>query len=318
MNTLQLRVTSVTYEAEGINSYELRAIDDAGLPSFAAGAHIDVWLPGDLVRSYSLINPQDECDRYVIAVSKDANSRGASRFMHESLRVGTVLTAAPPRNNFPMNERCESAVFVAGGIGITPILAMLRRCGKLNIRWTLYYCARTKEHAAFIPEIHSLATQGGNSVHLNFDQEPGGKILDIGGVLADISSDTHIYCCGPLPMLRAFEGATRGRRAETVHVEYFSARQPVAAVGGFTVELSRAKKNFFVPAGKTILDVLLEAGIDAPYSCREGVCSTCETRVLEGEPDHRDVVLSPVEHASNRSMMICCSGSKTKKLVLDL
>jgi vanillate O-demethylase ferredoxin subunit len=310
--TLEVRVASRRALADGIVAVELRAVGDP-LPAFTAGAHIDLYLPG-MVRSYSLVNPQEERDRYVIAVNRDAASRGGSRYVHEQLGAGAGLRIGPPANNFPLTEAAEHSLLIAGGIGITPLWCMVQRLSALGRSWQLVYCARSRRQAAFVDELASL----GSRVRFNFDGEPGGTLLDLRAEVAHAPAHTHLYCCGPLPMLEAFEAATSGWPAPQVHLEYFSAARPKAAEGGFTVVLARSGLSFYVPQGKTIIDALLDNGFDAPYSCLEGVCGTCETRVLEGVPDHRDLVLSKEERAANRTMMICCSGSKTDKLVLDL
>lgn len=312
----QLKVRSIVEEAEGIHSLELVAAGGGELGAFTAGAHIDVHLPGGLSRSYSLINSQHERRRYVIAVSKDPKSRGGSRFIHESLRVGQVLECSLPRNNFELHEDAERSLFIAGGIGITPILGMIRRLGELNRPYQLHYCARRRTVAAFADEIAALADS--RQVRLNFDQEPGGTQLDISAVVAAAAPQTHLYCCGPVPMLDAFEKATASRDPRFVHVESFTGRHEAALEGGFMVKLARSGRELRIPPGKTILQVFLDAGIDVPYSCMEGACGSCEVRVLEGTPDHRDAVLSREEQASNRSMMVCCSGALGERLVLDL
>ena len=309
--SLQVRVKSATWEAPGVVSFELRALDSGELPAFTAGAHIDLSLPNGLIRSYSLINAQTERHRYVIAVQKDRASRGGSKWVHDSLRPGDVLTINGPRNNFALDEAAEHSVFIAGGIGITPILSMTARLSSLRRGWELIYCARTRAGAAFVDRL------AGN-VRLHFDEEAGGTMLDIAAVAGAAPANSHLYCCGPLPMLAAFEAATAGLPRQRVHVEYFSAKDAPAVSGGFTVILAKSGREIVVPAGKTILETLLEAGIDIPYSCMEGVCGTCETEVLEGIPDHRDLVLSDAERAANKTMMICCSGAKSDRLVLGL
>jgi tetrachlorobenzoquinone reductase len=309
--TFQVRIKSATWEAPGIVSYELRPAQGGELPPFTAGAHVDLSLPGGLIRSYSLVNPQSERHRYVIAVQKDRASRGGSRWVHENFRVGDVLTINGPRNNFPVEEAAENSIFIAGGIGITPIMSMIERLSSLGRRWELVYCARTRAAAAFVDALKG-------DVRFNFDQEPGGTMLDIAALVRAAPAGAHLYCCGPLPMLAAFEAATAGLPRELVHVEYFTAKEPPAMSGGFKVVLARSGRELVVAPGKTILDTLLDAGIDVPYSCTEGICGTCETRVLEGVPDHRDLILTEEEHAAGQSMMICCSGAKSEKLVLDL
>jgi vanillate O-demethylase ferredoxin subunit len=317
--TMQVRVKSITWEADGILSFDLRPMPPRReLPPFTAGAHVDVHLANGLIRSYSLLNAQDERHRYVIGVNRDAASRGGSRFLHESVKAGDALTLAVPRNNFALDEQAPWSVFIAGGIGITPLSSMIARLQALGRPWRLHYAARTRQNAAFVDALQALRDRGGGEVHFSFDREPGGRMLDIPGIVAALPSDAHIYCCGPLPMLDAFESATRHVPAERVHVEYFAAREAAANAGGYTVELARSRRTVVIQPGHTLLDSLEEAGVDAAYSCREGVCGTCEVRVIDGIPDHRDLVLSAADKARNDRMMICCSGAKSPRLVIDL
>jgi ferredoxin-NADP reductase len=312
--TLKLRIKRATWEAQNIVSYDLRPLEGQELPAFSAGAHIDLTLPNGLIRSYSLINPQAERHRYVIAVQKDRASRGGSRWLHENVRPGDVLTVNGPRNNFALNEAAAKSVLIAGGIGITPIVCMVERLESLKKDWQLIYCARKRGEAAFVEDLAAF----GDRVRFNFDEEPGGSMLDVAGAVRAAPAEAHLYCCGPLPMLQAFEAATTELPRGRVHVEYFSAPEPPAVQGGFKVVLARSGREFVVPPGKTILDTLLDAGLDVAYSCMEGVCGTCETKVLEGTPDHRDLILTEEEQAAGKVMMICCSGSKSERLVLDL
>ena len=317
-DSMQLRLRSITYEAASIISFELRSPNDSELPPFTAGAHIDIQLPGGLIRSYSLVNPQEERYRYVIAVNRDAASRGGSRFMHENLKVGAMLAVSAPRNNFRLVEDAPTSVFIAGGVGITPILCMIERLAVLKRPWTLYYSARSRQTAAYLDRLHVLRSTNAGNVHLNFDQGSVSNMLNLASVVDNVKSDAHLYCCGPIPMLEAFERACDKLPSPEVHVEYFAAKEAPFAQGGFVVELARSGRVIPIARGMTILDALLEAGVDAPYSCMEGVCATCEIKVLAGIPDHKDLVLTKEEQASNQVMMICCSGSKTEKLVLDL
>ena len=304
-------VKSATFEAPSILSYELRAPSGSELPPFTAGSHIDLKLGNGLIRSYSLINPQSERHRYVIAVQRDRASRGGSEWIHANLRPGDFIDVVGVRNNFPLCEAADHSIFIAGGIGITPFLSMTQRLADIGRRWDLYYCARTRSGAAFVDALSGHAM-------LNFDGEPGGRMLDIGALVRSAPVSAHLYCCGPLPMLSTFEAATANVPSERVHVEYFTAREPAAVQGGFTVVLSKSAKEIVVRPGKTILEALLDAGVDVPFSCTDGVCGTCETRVLEGVPDHRDLILTKEERAASRTMMVCCSGSKSDRLVLDI
>lgn len=315
---MQVRIKQIGYEAEGINSYELVALAGGDLAPFTAGSHVDLHLSNGMIRSYSLVNDPSERHRYVIAVNKDVASRGGSVFVHDMLRAGDVLAISGPRNNFDLEENAAHSVLIAGGIGITPLLSMIRRLEALDRSWELFYAARTRLSAAFLDELHGLGSRHRDNLHVNFDHEPSGRMFDLPDIVSSARRDAHLYCCGPVPMLEAFEAAARGRPAETVHVEYFKAREKPALEGGFEVKLARSNRTIKVEAGQTILNALLDAGIAANYACTEGVCGTCETRVLEGLPDHRDLFLGKEEQAANKTMMICCSGSKSGTLVLDM
>lgn len=309
-----VRVQAMRFEAKGILSVELVALDDATLPPFEAGSHIDLHLANGIVRSYSLLNSPTERHRYVVGVLNDRNSRGGSRYVHEQLRVGSSLTISVPRNNFPLAESAKHSVLIAGGIGITPISCMLNHLRSQDKSAELLYCARSRAEAAFST---TLLQQAGVSGH--FDDEQGAP-PDLRAYLASKPKDAHFYCCGPTPMLNAFEAICAELGLPNVHIERFAAAENVTAVQSdeYVAELARSKKIILVPAGKSLLDALLDAGLDIEHSCREGVCGSCETKVLEGEPEHRDGVLSKSERASNKMMMVCVSGCKGKRLVLDL
>ncbi|UGY13307.1 PDR/VanB family oxidoreductase [Bradyrhizobium septentrionale] len=316
--TQDVLVKRIGYEAERINSYELIARAGGGLAPFTAGSHIDLHLPNGMIRSYSLVNDQRERQRYVIAVNRDGESRGGSNFVHDCIKAGDILRVSRPRNNFALHEEAEHSILIAGGIGITPLLSMIRRLEALGRRWELFYAARSRAAAAFLDEFTALRPDVHLNMHVDFDDERSGRVFDIPAIVRNAPARAHLYCCGPVPMLEAFEAATADRPAGHVHVEYFQAREAPAAEGGFDVRLARSNRTIAVEVGKTILDALLDAGMAVNYACAEGVCGTCETRVLEGIPDHRDQFLSEDEQAANKSIMICCSGAKSRTLVLDL
>lgn len=314
---LQVRLHAVRWEAEGILSFEFRRPDGRDLPTFAAGAHVDLCLPGGLSRSYSLLNAPTESNHYVVAVALDPAGRG-SRQMHEALPVGTVMALSMPRNHFPLDESAPHSVLIAGGIGITPIWAMMQRLTLLRASCEVHYAARTRDVAAFVPQLESLARRTGTPLSLYFDHEPGGQPLDLRAIAAVAAPDAHLYCCGPKPMLAAFEVACAQRNPATVHLEYFASRASAASEGGYRVHLARSQRCLFVPPGRTLLDALLDAGVDLPHSCMQGTCGACETRVLDGVPDHRDAILTEAERRAGRTMMPCCSGAKSAELVLEL
>jgi ferredoxin-NADP reductase len=314
---MQVMVHAVRYEADGVFSYEMRTLDQSSMPAFTAGAHIDLALPNGLSRSYSLINHPDERDRYVIAVNKDQNGRGGSKYICDNIHPGAVLDITPPSNMFELADIAPLSVFIGGGIGITPLLCMIRRMEQLKRDWRLFYAARTRKRAPFLGEFAKLNHALPGRVTITFDHEPGNQMLDIAAIVRGQPTGTHFYCCGPGGMLEAFEDATQMLPPECIHSECFSS-DVAKAQGGYEIILARSKKAFWVGSGQTILSTLLENGIDVPRSCLEGVCGTCETVVLEGAPDHRDKVLSARERASNTKMMICCSGCVGERLVLDI
>lgn len=314
---LDLRLHAIRYEARDIVSLEWRSADRDLLPPFSAGAHVDFQLGESLTRSYSLVNPQNERHRYVVAVKYDPASRGGSRFVHEQLRVGTVLRATPPRNHFQLQEDAPHSVLFAGGIGITPLWAMVQRLDHLGRSWDLHYSARSPDHAAFLDEILALERNGRGRVRCHFDTD---RPVVVSDAVAGIAPDHHVYCCGPASLLDDFERACAARDPATVHLERFAPAQPPVAAdaAGCSVILARSRRTILVASDQTILDALLEAGLDVPHACKQGICGSCETGVVDGMPDHRDSVLSAAERASNKTMMICCSRARSGSLVLDL
>ncbi|MGT2477525.1 PDR/VanB family oxidoreductase [Paraburkholderia terrae] len=313
---MRVRLTQIRLEANAIASFELRPITtDQPLPAFTAGAHVDVHMPGDRVRSYSLVNDQEERDRYLIAVQHETTGRGGSAWLHTVPRVGMELEIGMPVNDFPLNEAAEDSVFIAGGIGITPILSMIRRLERLGRRWRLYYAARAREHAAFVEPLATLNND--TRVRLFFGSTPDTQ-MSIQAAVEDAPRDAHFYCCGPRGMLDAFLDATSARPSEQVHFERFGAATEAATTGGFEIELAKSGRRMRVEAGKTMLDVLVENGVPVQYACSAGVCGTCKTAVLGGVPDHRDEYLTDDEKRSNKVVMVCCSGSQTESLCLDL
>jgi ferredoxin-NADP reductase len=310
--TITVRLSAIEYAARDTNLYTFTPIAGGALPDAEAGAHIGLMLPGGLERQYSLVHAGPVPMRYVVGVKRDAASRGGSQYLHDTMKVGDRLEIAPPRNNFPLNSDAEHTVLIAGGIGVTPIYCMVQQLERRGASFELHYACRAREDAAFIDQL-----AGRSNVHLHFDDENGGAVMDIASAVRAASPEAHLYCCGPTPMLAAFEAACAGRPAEQVHVEYFTQKYEAAEDGGYTVVLARSQKEFLIPPGKSILHVLQDAGIDVASSCEEGVCGACETAVLSGTPDHRDAILSDQERAANDTMFICCSGSKSERLVLD-
>jgi ferredoxin-NADP reductase len=312
---IEVRLTDIRFAAQDTNLYEFRRSDGAPLPAYEPGAHVDLHLPNGMVRQYSLIVPQARPESYVFGIKRDAASRGGSRYIHDELHVGAKLDISPPRNNFALVEDADHVILIAGGIGITPIWCMVQRLAALGRSWKLYYSARSRADMAFLAALDRYEAK---HRHLHFDDEAGGKFLDLGAIVGEAAKDAHLYCCGPDPMLKAFEAATKDWPRAQVHVEYFTPKAEPATTGGFWVELARSKEEYFIPPGKTILQVLYDAGVDVDYSCELGICGACETRVISGIPEHRDSVLSEEDQASNTKVMICCAGCKSERLVLDM
>jgi len=315
--TLSLRLTGIRYAARAIHLLEFRRPTAGGepLPAFTPGAHLDLHLAEGLVRQYSLVNPPEERDRYVVAVKRDPASRGGSAHVHERLHVGTLVRIGGPRNHFELARDDAPSVFIAGGIGITPIACMVDGLRRRGRPWQLHYSVREREDAAFLDQLQG--GQGG-SMALHVDAERGGAVLDVAAIVAAAPAGAHLYCCGPGPMLDAFERATQDRPPAQVHVERFAPLAPSATGGGYTVRLAASKRDIRLAAGQTILEALRDVGVQVQASCEQGICGTCETRVLGGRPDHRDSLLSDDERRSNQVMMVCCSGSLDELLVLDL
>jgi len=310
---IDVRVTAIRYAARDTHLYEFTRLDGQPLPAYEPGAHIDLHLPNGLTRQYSLIEAEPDPASYTVGIKRDPASRGGSRYIHDELRVGKTLKISAPRNNFPLVENAGHVLLFAGGIGITPIWCMVQRLAKLGRPWTLHYACRSRADMAFLKALEAMT-----SSKFHFDEESGGKFLDVAAIVAGAPKDAHLYCCGPTPMLQAFESATTNWPREQIHIEYFTPKQEAAKSGGFTVELARSGKEFIIPEGKTILQVLLDAGVDVDYSCELGICGACEQRVISGEPEHRDAILTEEEQASNTKVMICCAGCKSERLVLDL
>jgi vanillate O-demethylase ferredoxin subunit len=228
-----------------------------------------------------------------------------------------VFRIAPPTNDFTLDERAPASIFIAGGIGVTPILSMLRRLDALSRPWQLHYAARSTEEAAYADEIRAMAERGAGTVEFCFRSACTSR-LDIAGIVADAPADAHLYCCGPGAMIDAFQVACSGRAPSSIHCERFSATAEADITGGFDLLLQHSGRRITVAPGKTILETLLDHSVEVSYACSAGVCGTCITRVIDGVPDHRDDYLTADEKQSNRSIMICCSGSHSATLVLDL
>lgn len=326
MDTLAVEVVSSEVLNPLIRRITLRAADGMLLPGFDAGAHLRVHVGltegRDEWREYSLINAAHEMDtgalqsEYTIAVRREDEGRGGSRWMH-GLQPGQIIEIQRPKNDFPLGTHVGCAVLVAGGIGITPLVSMAaaRRAADLPVR--LLYAGRSRNLMAFLPQLNELL---GEALQIHADDEQQGATLDIAHFLSSCSDADQLYVCGPRAMLDAVLGATdaRGWSRDRVHFELFSA--PEASVGDQPIDLVLAQSNqqFTVPTDQSILDCLIEHGCDPIFDCKRGECGVCSTSVIEGVPDHRDHFLSDAEKASGKVMQICVSRAKSRRLVLDL
>lgn len=316
--TLQVRVVQKRAEAEGIASFELARVDGAPLPPFSAGSHIDVHVPGGLVRQYSLCNASHESHRYRIAVLRDAASRGGSVAMHDSVREGDLLTISTPRNHFALHP-AERTLLLAGGIGVTPLLCMADRLARTGAQFTMHYCTRSAERTAFVDEIGASAMAP--HVHFHFDAGAAEQKLDLPAVLAHPGPETRLYVCGPAGFIDHVVTTAKslGWAQDHIHLEYFGApAQDTSGDQGFDVRIASTGKVYPIAPDVSVVEALRKEGIDILTSCEQGVCGTCLTRVLEGEVDHRDMYLTDEEKASNEQFMPCCSRARSKLLVLDL
>nr|WP_159465442.1 PDR/VanB family oxidoreductase [Scandinavium goeteborgense] len=287
--------------------------DGIALPAFSAGAHIDLHLTEDLIRPYSLCGDPQDRQHYQLGILKDGNSQGGSLAVH-ALREGDTITVSEPRNLFTLDERAGHSLLIGGGIGITPMLAMAAELHAAGRSFTLHYCARSRGQAAFVAQLESARYAG--QVHLHFSDQ---QRLNLDAVLSDVPPNTHVYVCGPMRLMDAVnDGAKRlGYAAENVHQECFSAEvqtggaafEVVAATSGITVQ---------VLEDQTIVEALAQAGLKVNVSCKQGICGSCLTDVLEGEPDHRDSYLTDEEKADGDQILLCCSRSKCGRLVIDL
>jgi len=317
MGELSLRVSRIDAEAKDVLRVELADPDGRELPPFDPGAHLAVQLPGGLQRHYSLCGDWRDRGRYVLGVGRATPGRGGSDWVHGQLREGMTLRCGPPVNNFRLVD-APRYLFIAGGIGITPLLSMARWCEAYGKEWNLVYGARSRHRLAFYDELAAWRDR----VRFHCDDEAGAPI-DVPMLLAGLAPGTQVYCCGPAPLMMSVQQHGAHLPAGALHFEWFSApaEEPQAgtpASAGFWIELRRSGGRYAVPPGRSILEVLEENGHEIPFSCREGLCGTCETPVCEGEPEHLDYVYPPSQRDSLRTLLVCVSRARSERLVLDL
>lgn len=304
--------------AERIAGLELVRSNGEDLPPFTAGSHVDLHLSGKLVRQYSLCNCPSETHRYCIGVLREEDGRGGSEAVH-NLQEGARLKISPPRNSFALQRDATHSFLLAGGIGITPILSMARALHARNESFELHYCARSPDRMAFRSVLESTGLA--EKAHLHFDDGPEEQKFDLASLGNAPKPGTHLYVCGPTGFMDAVTASVKAAwPASAVHQEFFTA-ETEAGEGenrAFDIKLNSTGEIFRIPADRTIVQVLADAGVDVPTSCEQGICGTCLTPVLQGTPEHRDLVLTDEEHAENDQMTLCCSRASSDLLVLDL
>ncbi|SHN43269.1 PDR/VanB family oxidoreductase [Cryptosporangium aurantiacum] len=307
-----LRVAAKTPLADGVCGLTLVAPDGGRLPDWTPGAHLDVLLPGDVTRQYSLCGDRWNPTSYRVAVLRELAGRGGSAYVHDTLSIGDLVGVGGPRNNFPLVPAAHY-VFVAGGIGITPILPMIQHAELLGTPWTLLYGGRTRSSMAFLPELAAY----GDRVRIRPQDEYG--LLDLASTLESMPAGAKVYCCGPGPLLDAIEASCSTLAPGTLRTERFVPKEqgPPVRSTPFAVELERSGVTVTVAPGTSVLEAMAAAGVPVLSSCRQGTCGTCETAVLDGVPDHRDSLLTDAERAAGRSMFVCVSRSCGDRLVLD-
>ncbi len=312
---IAVRVSRAEKIAEGIHLFELRRADGGELPPFTAGSHINLRVPNGLMRKYSLCSDPADLTHYCIAVKREDNGRGGSIYLVDNTKEGDEWFISAPDNAFALPQRGDNFIFIAGGIGITPFIAMIHALKEDPAKkFKLYYCARTPEMTAFREQLSAPEFRG--KVVFHYDNGDPAKALDLWPIVEERRNREHIYCCGPRGLMEAVRDATGHWTPTSIHFEAFSeadARRPDDTA--FTVKLARSGAVIEVPAGTTILEAIRAAGYEVPSSCESGTCGTCRTKLLAGEADHRDLVLTEAERDSQ--IMICVSRAKSPELVID-
>jgi len=311
---MKLRVTRNDAIADGINLFEFRDAGGTELPQFSAGAHIGIHVPNGMLRKYSLCNDPAERDRYQVAVKREVNGRGGSCSLIDDVKAGDELTVVAPVNDFGLPPRAQDFLFIAGGIGVTPMMAMIRQVMAEGKRFRLFYCTRSPETTAFRDELS--APQFKDMVTIHYDEGDPSRSLDLRPILAERKNREHLYCCGPRPLMEAVRAMTDHWSPTSVHFEAFSeAETHKPDDRPFKVRLARSGTVLDVSTSTTILEVLREHGLEVPSSCETGTCGTCRTKLLAGEADHRDLVLA--EHERKDTIMICVSRARGDEITID-
>lgn len=325
MANLELRVDQIEQLTPDIKSFVLVAPDGTELPAFEAGAHVDVQTGEGMWRSYSLANDPTERNRYLTAVLREAGGTGGSKWMHDNVSEGDILTIREPSNNFPLDDDADNHIMIAGGIGITPMMSMIHCHKAAGADYTLHYCTKAADSTAFIDDIKAMC---GDNVVFHHDGGDPSQGIKLNEVLGDRPEGAHLYICGPAGLLNAAREAASHWPLYSVHVELFASALSGQSAGGdgdqaedqeFEVELAKSGVTLTIPADKSIMEVMEDNNISVDYVCREGWCATCEVKMLGGKADHRDEVLDDDEKAANERIQICVSRALPgEKLILDV
>jgi vanillate O-demethylase ferredoxin subunit len=313
--TIKVQVRRIEWKCDGVLEFVLVGHEGTALPSFSAGAHIDVHLPGIGPRQYSLMNEDCENDNYAIAVRCEQKGRGGSRVMHEQVRAGDTLTISAPRNMFELDPGTNRYWLVAGGIGITPLLSMARTLHRQRKQFQLFYCTRAASVTPYFAEIsESPWSESVTFIHDGGDPRAG---LDVRNLLSDWTPGTQLYCCGPAPLLDSVLAHSAHLPHGAVRYERFSAAAPAGPA--FTVRLRSSGRMIVVPPAQSILECLRGAGVEIESSCEQGICGTCRVGVISGVPEHHCQMLSQQERDANDQVLVCVSRARAgEELVLDL
>jgi vanillate O-demethylase ferredoxin subunit len=310
------RIETVVRESREVRRYRLVPAAGGRLPSFEAGAHVDVEVPGGIIRQYSLMNGPDDMTFLELGIKLEPESRGGSLAMHGRAHEGATILVGEPRNNFPLNGEARHHLLLAGGIGVTPLIAMARSLQASGASFALQYFVREADDVPFRDLIAETGLAAATRIEASLD--PAATAAALRKQIAAVPEGTHAYICGPLPFMHcAHELASDALGPEHVHLEYFKNDAAETDGDAFTILLARTGIELRVPSDKSIIDVMLEAGLEVEASCEQGVCGTCLTDVIEGEVEHRDVYLMDAEKARNDKMTICVSRAKCGRLVLD-
>lgn len=316
---LSVVVNKKSNETDEVASIEFVMQDNSELPEFTAGSHVDVLLSNGIIRQYSLYNSPEERHRYCIGVLRSRDSRGGSVALHDEVEQGDIIQISEPKNFFKLNENATHNILFAGGIGVTPIMAMAERLSFIGASFEIHYCARTQEKMAFREMLRKKPYF--ERITMYATEEPAGQQFDISHIIKSRTAGANIYVCGPSGYMDAIISVAHehGFPAEAIHREFFSApTQCTKDSSAFTVQITSTGQQFSVCAHQTIAEVLIEHGVEVKLSCEQGICGTCITSVIEGLPDHRDLYMSEEEHAKSNTMMLCCSRALSDKIVLDM